>query len=46
MRPSIALFAYLRADERLPGYALACVALIMVRVLVVELRPGLATQEG
>ena len=40
------LFACLLADERLPGYAWAGAALVMAGVLVVELRPGLATQEA
>jgi hypothetical protein len=33
-------------DESLPGYAWAGAALIMAGVLVVGLRPGLATQEA
>ncbi len=44
--PFAALFAFLLADERLPGYAWAGAALIMAGVLVVELRPGLVTQEA
>jgi len=44
--PFAALFAYLLADERLPGYAWAGAALIMAGVLIVEVRPGLVTQEA
>jgi drug/metabolite transporter (DMT)-like permease len=44
--PFAALFAFLLADERLPGYAWLGAALIMTGVFVVELRPGAATQEA
>ncbi len=44
--PFAALFAFLLANERLPGYAWVGAALIMGGVLVVELRPGLVTQEA
>ncbi len=44
--PFAALFAFLLADERLPAYAWAGAALIMVGVLVVELRPRSVSQEA
>lgn len=45
--PFAALFAFLLADERLPGYAWIGAALIMAGVLAVVLRrPALAVQEA
>lgn len=44
--PFAALFAFLLADERLPGHAWIGAALIMAGVLVVEIRQGEVTIEA